>query len=98
MAKRLIPLLDRVLVEKLAPPTKTVGGVLLPETASKMSEGRVVAVGPGRRSLNGDVIPVSVKAGDTVLLPDFGGTNVKLDSGSEFALYRDDELLGVLTS
>lgn len=38
MAKRLIPLLDRVLVEKLAPPTKTVGGVLLPETASKVRD------------------------------------------------------------
>ena len=45
----------------------------------------MVAVGPGRRSLNGDVIPVSVKAGDTVLLPEFGGTIVKLDSGSECA-------------
>ena len=45
----------------------------------------MVAVGPGRRSLNGDVIPVSVKAGDTVLLPEFGGTTVKLDSSSECA-------------
>ena len=53
--------------------------------AAQMSEGRVVAVGPGRRSLNGDVIPVSVKAGDTVLLPEFGGTTVKLDSASECA-------------
>ena len=53
--------------------------------AVQMSEGRVVAVGPGRRSLNGDVIPVSVKAGDTVLLPEFGGTTVKLDSSSECA-------------
>ena len=45
----------------------------------------MVAVGPGRRSLNGDVIPVSVKAGDTVLLPEFGGTTVKLDSSEECA-------------
>lgn len=53
--------------------------------AVQMSEGRVVAVGPGRRSLNGDVIPVSVKAGDTVLLPEFGGTTVKLDCSDECA-------------
>ncbi len=50
-----------------------------------MSEGRVVAVGPGRRSLNGDIIPVAVKEGDTVLLPEYGGTTVKLDSGNECA-------------
>ncbi len=51
----------------------------------QMSEGRVVAVGPGRRSLNGDIIPVAVKEGDTVLLPEYGGTTVKLDSGNECA-------------
>lgn len=53
----------------------------------QMSEGRVVAVGPGRRSLNGDIIPVAVKEGDTVLLPEYGGTTVKLDSGNECAIF-----------
>ena len=57
-----------------------------------MSEGRVVAVGPGRRGFNGDIIPVSVKTGDTVLLPEFGGTNVKLDGGNECALPNQDVL------
>lgn len=60
--------------------------------AVQMSEGRVVAVGPGRRGLNGDIIPVSVKAGDTVLLPEFGGTNVKLDGGNECALPEPEVL------
>ncbi|BDA43854.1 probable 10 kDa heat shock protein, mitochondrial [Coccomyxa sp. Obi] len=97
MAKRLIPLLDRVLVEKLQPATKTAGGILLPETAvSKMSEGKVIATGPGRRNLqNGETIPVSVTEGQTVLLPEYGGTTVKLGE-KELTLYRDEELLGVL--
>lgn len=76
------PSIPRVLVEKLAPPTKTVGGVLLPEsaTAGKLAEGTVLAVGPGRRSgLSGDVVPVGVKAGDTVLLPEYGGQALKLE-------------------
>lgn len=60
--------------------------------ALQMSEGRVVAVGPGRRGLTGDIIPVSVKAGDTVLLPEFGGTNVKLDGGNECALPQPEVL------
>ncbi|KAK9915774.1 hypothetical protein WJX75_003992 [Coccomyxa subellipsoidea] len=97
MAKRLIPLLDRVLVEKLQPATKTLGGILLPETAvSKMSEGKVIATGPGRRNLqNGETIPVSVTEGQTVLLPEYGGTVVKLGE-KELTLYRDEELLGVI--
>ncbi len=63
-----------------------------------------MAVGPGRRSINGEIIPVSVKEGDKVLLPEYGGVQVKLgetpSSGSdapEFYLFRDEELLGVLT-
>lgn len=97
--KRLIPLMDRVLVEKLAAPTKTSSGVLLPEsaTAGKLAEGRVIATGTGRRSaLSGEVVPVSVKEGDTVLLPEYGGQTIKLNN-QEYILYRDDELLGVLT-
>jgi len=67
----------------------------------QMNEGAVIAVGPGRRSLTGDLIPVGVKAGDKVLLPEFGGVPVKLGDGGvdapEYVVYRDEELLGVLT-
>ncbi|KAL3141840.1 hypothetical protein ABBQ32_004508 [Trebouxia sp. C0010 RCD-2024] len=99
MSKRLIPLLDRVLVEKLTAPNKSVGGILLPESAtSKYNEGKVIATGQGRRTLtSGEVIPVAVKEGDKVLLPDYGGTQLKLD-GKEYFLFRDEELLGVLSS
>mmetsp|Transcript_10784 Transcript_10784/g.19672 ORF Transcript_10784/g.19672 Transcript_10784/m.19672 type:complete len:99 (+) Transcript_10784:49-345(+) len=97
MARRLIPLLDRVLVEKIQPVTKSAGGILLPESAaSKINEGVVISVGPGRRAANGNVIPPSVKEGDKVLLPDFGGNSIKL-LNKEYFLYRDEEILGVLS-
>ncbi|CAK9148978.1 unnamed protein product [Ilex paraguariensis] len=108
MARRLIPSLNRVLVEKIIPPSKTNAGILLPEKTTKfvvmvlvsfhnfelcfsyftsslmlsdeimLNSGKVVAVGPGLRDREGKVIPVSVKEGDTVLLPEYGGTEVKL--------------------
>ncbi|XP_059462213.1 10 kDa chaperonin-like [Corylus avellana] len=95
MAKRLIPLLNRVLVEKIVPPSKTHAGILLPEKATKLNSGKVVAVGSGIRGKEGNLIPVSVKEGDTVLLPDFGGTQVKLGD-KEYLLYRDEDILGTL--
>ncbi|KAI7757897.1 hypothetical protein M8C21_025114 [Ambrosia artemisiifolia] len=78
MAKRLIPCLNRVLVEKIVPPSKTTAGILLPEKSSKLNSGKVIAVGPGTRDKSGNNIPVAVKEGDTVLLPEYGGTEVKL--------------------
>lgn len=94
--RRLIPLLDRVLIERIVAPTKSAGGVLLPDSAvSKVNEGVVLAVGPGRRTRDGDVVTPSVKEGDKVLLPEFGGSMVKLND-KELFLYRDDELLGIL--
>ncbi|GAQ85350.1 chaperonin 10 Kd subunit [Klebsormidium nitens] len=94
-AKKLVPLLNRVLVEKVTAPAKSIGGVLLPESATKINEARVIAVGPGLRTKDGEVIPVSVKEGDSVLLPEYGGSQVKLGE-KEYFLFRDDDLLGVL--
>eukprot|EP00898_Chlorokybus_atmophyticus_P002530 jgi/Chlat1/3278/Chrsp22S03526 len=94
--KRLVPLLDRVLIEKVLPQAKSAGGVLLPETAaSKLNHGQVVAVGTGARTRDGNTVPVAVKVGDTVLLPEFGGTNVKLGE-KDYVIFRDDDILGVL--
>ncbi|KAK4412821.1 Hydroxymethylglutaryl-CoA lyase, mitochondrial [Sesamum alatum] len=78
MAKRLIPLFNRVLVEKITPPSKTTARILLPEKTSKLNSGKVVAVGPGFHDREGKLVPVTVKEGDTVLLPEYGGTEVKL--------------------
>ncbi|GBF97118.1 10 kDa chaperonin-like [Raphidocelis subcapitata] len=94
--RRLVPLLDRILVERIIAPTKSAGGVLLPESAApKVNEGVVLAVGPGRRNRDGELVPTAVKEGDRVLLPEFGGSPVKLND-KELFLYRDDEVLGVL--
>ncbi|KAK6149025.1 hypothetical protein DH2020_016550 [Rehmannia glutinosa] len=95
MAKRLIPLLNRVLVEKITPPSKTTAGILLPEKTSKLNSGKVVAVGPGYHDREGKLVPVSVKEGETVLLPEYGGTEVKLGE-KEYHLYRDEDILGTL--
>ncbi|KAJ4709750.1 10 kDa chaperonin [Melia azedarach] len=95
MAKRLLPTLNRVLVEKLVPPSKTNAGILLPEKSSKLNSGKVVAVGPGTRDKEGKTIPVAFKEGDTVLLPDYGGHQVKLGE-KEYHLYRDEDILGTL--
>ncbi|XP_019167617.1 PREDICTED: 10 kDa chaperonin, mitochondrial-like [Ipomoea nil] len=93
--KRLLPTLNRVLVEKITAPAKTTSGILLPEKSFQLNSGKVVAVGPGLRDKAGNVVPVALKEGDTVLLPDYGGTQVKLDD-KEFHLYRDEDILGVL--
>mmetsp|Transcript_17658 Transcript_17658/g.38524 ORF Transcript_17658/g.38524 Transcript_17658/m.38524 type:complete len:104 (-) Transcript_17658:439-750(-) len=98
IAKRIIPTLDRILVQKVKPVTQTTGGILLPESASatKANLGVVVAAGPGSRSKNdGNVIPMTVKEGDKVLLPEYGGMNVKLE-GEEFIVFRDEDVLAVL--
>ncbi|KAF5793983.1 putative GroES-like superfamily, groES chaperonin family, groES chaperonin superfamily [Helianthus annuus] len=95
MAKRLIPCLNRVLVEKIVPPSKTTAGILLPEKSSKLNSGKVIAVGPGARDNSGNTIPVGVKEGDTVLLPEYGGTEVKLGE-KEYHLFRDEDILGTL--
>ncbi|KAG1662675.1 hypothetical protein FOA52_014601 [Chlamydomonas sp. UWO 241] len=98
--RRLLPLLDRVLIERVIPATKTAGGVLLPESAApKMNEGTVMAVGPGRRNPAGELVPMGVKAGDKVMLPEYGGQPVKLGQAAEkeMFLYRDEELLGLLS-
>jgi len=79
MAKRLIPTFNRILVEKIVPPAKTSAGILLPEKTSQLNSGKVVAVGPGSRDKSGNLIPLSVKEGDHVLLPEYGGSQIKLD-------------------
>ncbi|XP_021907657.1 10 kDa chaperonin, mitochondrial-like [Carica papaya] len=95
MAKRLIPSFNRVLVQKILPPSKTNSGILLPEKTPQLNSAKVVAVGPGSHDRDGKLIPVTVKEGDTVLLPEFGGTQVKLGE-KEYHLYRDEDILGTL--
>lgn len=99
LLKKIIPLADRVLIRRLVPANKTAGGILLPEASiSKANEGEVLAVGPGIRTReNGEFIPVAVSVGDKVLLPEYGGLQIKVD-GEDVYLFRNDEILAKYSS
>ncbi|CAM9896658.1 unnamed protein product [Heterosigma akashiwo] len=74
--------------------TQTAGGVYLPEANTKKeARGEVIAVGPGGRDANGSIIAPTVAVGDTVLLPEYGGSKLDL-SGEEYDLFRNDDILG----
>ena len=90
------PLHDRVLVRRVAEEGKTAGGIIIPDTAKeKPMEGEVVAVGPGARSEDGEIRPLSVKAGDRVLFGKWSGTEIKLD-GEELLIMKESDVMGVL--
>lgn len=88
------PLFDRVLVQRLKPASKTASGIYIPEkNQEKLNQATVIAAGPGMtNTTTGEVIPTSVKAGDKVLLPSFGGNPLKIGD-DEFLLYTDKEIL-----
>ncbi|GJE85598.1 co-chaperone GroES [Phanerochaete sordida] len=92
--KALVPLFDRVLVQKFKPETKTASGIFLPASATSnpLPEATVIAVGPGAPNKDGKVIPTTVKAGDRVLLPGWGGNSIKVGE-EEYFLYKDSEIL-----
>jgi chaperonin GroES len=97
--KSLKPLLNRCLIKRLLPEQKTKGGILLSEKSTEKDArfGQVVAVGPGDRDDKGSLMPVSVKVGDYVLLPEYQGSRVQLeDTESDYLLYKDTELLGIV--
>jgi chaperonin GroES len=90
------PLHDRVLIRRVESEEKTVGGIIIPDTAKeKPMEGEVVAVGPGARGEDGKIQPMDVKAGDRVLFGKWSGTEVKLD-GEEMIIMKESDIMGVL--
>ena len=93
-ARRIVPLLDRVLVRRVLPVEKTAGGVFLPESAQKkVKEGVVLAVGPGGRSSSGETIPNSVSVGDRIVLAEFGGgERIEMDN-QELLILRNEDIL-----
>ncbi|PPJ56910.1 hypothetical protein CBER1_02252 [Cercospora berteroae] len=91
--KALTPLLDRVLVQRVKAETKTAGGIFLPETAVKeLNEAKVLAVGPGAFDKDGKRLPMGVKSGDRVLIPQFGGSPLKVGE-DEYSIFRDHDIL-----
>ena len=96
MATTIKPLEDRILVEPLEAETTTASGLVIPDTAKeKPQQGKVIAVGTGKIDEKGNKIPFNVKKGDKVLMPKYGGTEIKLD-GKEYQIMREEDILGVL--
>jgi chaperonin GroES len=90
------PLQDRIIVKRLEEETMTAGGIFIPETAKeKPQKGEVIAVGKGKKTEDGKVIPVDVKKGDKVLFGKYAGTEIKID-GQEFLIMREDDILGIM--
>jgi chaperonin GroES len=93
---RLKPLRDRVVVRRKEEAETKVGSILVPDSAKeKPQEAEVVAVGPGRLSDEGTVLPLDLKKGDRVLIGKWSGTEVTVDS-EELLILKEDEILGVL--
>ncbi|MCA1438380.1 co-chaperone GroES [Bradyrhizobium sp. BRP20] len=89
------PLHDRVLVRRIVAEEKTAGGIIIPDTAKeKPQQGEVIAVGPGGRNEQGQLVPLDVKVGDRVLFGKWSGTEVKID-GEELLIMKESDLLGV---
>ena len=90
------PLRDRILVERIEEAEQRVGGIIIPDSAKeKPQSGRVIAVGKGRINDKGQVFPLDVREGETVLFGKYAGSEIKID-GREYLILREDDVLGVL--
>ena len=90
------PLGERVLVQPLEAEEKTKGGIVIPETAKeKPQEGKIVAVGKGRRD-GEKIVPLEVKVGDKVLYGKYSGTELKGKEGEDYLMLREDDLLAIM--
>jgi chaperonin GroES len=90
------PLHDRVVVRRLNAEEKTAGGIIIPDTAKeKPMEGEIVAVGPGARNEQGQLVQLDVKPGDRVLFGKWSGTEVKID-GEELLIMKESDIMGII--
>jgi len=90
------PLHDRIIVERLEEETKTAAGIIIPDSAKeKPQQGNVIAVGKGKTTEDGKIMPLDVKVGDKVLFGKYSGTDIKID-GKEYLMMREDDVLGVV--
>ena len=90
------PLHDRVVVKRVQSDEKTKGGLIIPDSAKeKPAEAEVVAVGPGARKDSGELIAMSVKAGDRIMFGKWSGTEIKLD-GEDLLIMKESDILGIL--
>lgn len=92
----IIPLKDRAVIRRTPPKEKTSGGLFIPDSAQeKMQEGEVIAVGKGRTTEEGKLIPLDLKVGDKVLFDKYLGSEVKVD-GEELVIMKEDDIFGVI--
>ncbi len=90
------PLHDRILLKRVEEKETVKGGIIIPDTAKeKPQEGEVIAVGHGKKTEEGKVIPLDVKAGDRILFGKYSGTEIKVDD-QEYLIIREEEVLGVI--
>ena len=90
------PLHDRVVVKRLEAEEKTIGGIIIPDTAKeKPMQGEIIAAGPGARNEQGQIVALDVKAGDKILFGKWSGTEVKID-GEELLIMKESDIMGVI--
>jgi chaperonin GroES len=90
------PLQDRVLVRRIEQEEKTLGGIIIPDTAKeKPMEGEVIAAGPGARGDDGQLNPLDVKVGDRVLFGKWSGTEIKID-GEDLVVMKESDIMGIV--
>ena len=89
------PLHDKVLVRRTEEEEVSAGGIVLPGSATeKPSQGEVVAVGPGKRQENGDLLPIGVSVGDIVVFGQYGGNEIKID-GEDYLILSENDIFGI---
>ena len=90
------PLNDRILISRIEEEKRTVGGIIIPDTAKeKPQEGTVIATGPGKMGEDGKRLPMEIKTGDRVLFSKYAGTEIKID-GVEHVFMKESDILGIL--
>ena len=90
------PLHDRVVVRRIDEEEKSAGGIIIPDTAKeKPSQGKIVAVGSGARNENGEITPLDVRVGDTILFGKWSGTEIKID-GEDVLIMKESDVMGIL--
>jgi len=91
------PLSDHILIEPIKQEEKTKTGILLPDTVEKErpEQGKVIAVGPGRKTSSGKIIPLDVKAGDKVLFTKYGPNEIKMGN-KEYLIAREEDILAII--
>lgn len=90
------PLHDRVIVKRLEEEEKTKGGIIIPDSAKETpAEGKVIAVGPGKKDEEGRIHPVDVKVNDRIIFSKYAGNEIKVE-GEEFLIMREEDILGIV--